>query len=175
MCLEQCRWRFLVFQLVKCGICCFACTGSFNAGHEILTDKNPHAKDLFEAEQSDLLDDLYEIPQRSCDRKVINLGCTVLSGKSIETKASVPSTYSSRLSRKHIVFLYDQQIYVLSVLPASQVNEFVKRVRACKIHILVIGHLRKQLPSVFGKKSAYYKVLDNMHEHFDSVSSLMPN
>lgn len=29
---------------------------------------------------------------------------------------------------------------------AHQVNEFVKRVRAAKIHFLIIGHLRKQMP-----------------------------
>lgn len=40
-----------------------------------MTDKNPYAKDLFEAEQSNLLDDLYDIPQRSCDRKVSNICC----------------------------------------------------------------------------------------------------
>ncbi|GMH45278.1 hypothetical protein BSKO_13235 [Bryopsis sp. KO-2023] len=97
---------------------CRVYIGSFNAGKEIETDKNPYAKELFEAEQANLLHDLFEIPQRSCDRKV---------------------------------------------------NEFVKRVRAAKIHILLIGHLRKQLPSMFGKKSASNKVLDNLHEHFDHV------
>ena len=43
----------------------------------------------------DLLHDLYDIPARSCDRKV---------------------------------------------------NEFVKRVRAAKIHFLIMGQLRKQMP-----------------------------
>ena len=47
---------------------------------------NPYGKPLFEAEQKQLLADLYDIPQRSTDRKI---------------------------------------------------NEFVKRVRAAKIHILV--------------------------------------
>lgn len=52
--------------------------GSFNAQHEIVTDKNPHAKELFEAEQQDLLNDLHEIPQRSCDRKVCYNPCIVI-------------------------------------------------------------------------------------------------
>lgn len=38
--------------------------------------------------------------------------------------------------------------------PPVQVNEFIKRVRALKIHLLVMGHLRKQLPSMFGRQKA---------------------
>jgi hypothetical protein len=44
--------------------------GSFNSDAPINTDKNPHCKELFLAEQQQLLADLYEIPHRSCDRKV---------------------------------------------------------------------------------------------------------
>lgn len=50
-----------------------------------------------------------------------------------------------------------------------QVNEFVKRVRAAKIHILLMGHLRKQLPSMFGKNKAVDKVLANLPDHFNAV------
>ena len=44
--------------------------GSFNAGVPVRQDLNPAGAELFEKEQDDLLYDLYEIPQRSCDRKV---------------------------------------------------------------------------------------------------------
>lgn len=44
--------------------------GSFNADKPIRTDMNPSGEELFQKEQSDLLQDLFEIPQRSCDRKV---------------------------------------------------------------------------------------------------------
>ena len=44
--------------------------GSFNSNRKVSTDKNPNGKELFEAEQDDLLNDLMEIPFRSCDRKV---------------------------------------------------------------------------------------------------------
>ena len=61
---------------------------------------------------------------------------------------------------------------VLSFIEATnvKVNEFVKRLRAFKIHILIIGELKKHMPSMFGKKSASSKVLGNLHEHFDQVS-----
>ena len=55
------------------GCCCQVCKvyiGSFNADKPIRTDMNPSGEDLFNKEQADLLQDLFEIPQRSCDRKV---------------------------------------------------------------------------------------------------------
>lgn len=96
---------------------CRVYIGSFNAGNAIREDVNPTGKMLFEREQEDLLHDLYDIPSRSCDRKV---------------------------------------------------NEFVKRVRAAKIHFLIIGHLRKQLP-YFGQKKAQEKLLDNLEQEFKQV------
>ena len=43
---------------------------SFNASQPIRADVNPAGRGLFEREQEDLLHDLYEIPARSCDRRV---------------------------------------------------------------------------------------------------------
>jgi EH domain-containing protein 1 len=93
---------------------CRVYIGSFNATSPIKEDINPACKSLFEKEQEDLLHDLYDVPARSCDRKV---------------------------------------------------NEFVKRVRAAKIHFLIMGHLRKQMP-YFGQKKAQAKLLDRLQEEF---------
>lgn len=49
---------------------CKVYIGSFNADKPIREDVNPYCRDLFEREQNDLLQDLFDIPQRSCDRKV---------------------------------------------------------------------------------------------------------
>ena len=51
---------------------CKVYIGSFNADKPIRTDMNPSGEELFQKEQSDLLQDLFEIPQRSCDRKVMS-------------------------------------------------------------------------------------------------------
>ena len=51
----------------------------------------------------------------------------------------------------------------------AQVNEFVKRVRAAKIHILIMGHLRKQMPSMMGKQKAQDKLLRDLPTHFAHV------
>ena len=96
---------------------CRVYIGSFNASSPIKQDINPSCTALFEKEQEDLLHDLYDIPARSCDRKV---------------------------------------------------NEFVKRVRAAKIHFLIMGHLRKQMP-YFGQKKAQAKLLDRLHEEFLNI------
>jgi len=49
---------------------CKVYIGSFNADKPIRSDLNPAGLELFEKEQADLLQDLYDIPQRACDRKV---------------------------------------------------------------------------------------------------------
>ncbi|KAI8474973.1 MAG: P-loop containing nucleoside triphosphate hydrolase protein [Monoraphidium minutum] len=97
---------------------CRVYIGSFNAGKPIDASRNPECVGLFEKEHAALLEDLHEIPARSCDRKV---------------------------------------------------NEFVKRVRALKIHMLLMGAVRKAMPSVFGKGSAQRKILDELPEIFYEV------
>lgn len=48
-------------------------------------------------------------------------------------------------------------------------NEFVKRCRACRIHLLLMGHLRSKLPSMFGKEKAAKSILAELPEHFRQV------
>eukprot|EP00887_Chlorella_sp_A99_P005433 scaffold1.g5433.t1 len=102
---------------------CRVYIGSFNASQPIREDVNPSCKALFEKEQEDLLHDLYDIPARSCDRKV---------------------------------------------------NEFVKRVRAAKIHFLIMGHLRKQMP-YFGQKKAQARAAGGLQLQRQTVERLMDN
>jgi len=63
---------------LRCMQVCKVYIGSFNADKPIRTDMNPSGEELFNKEQADLLQDLFEIPQRSCDRKVCSLWYTVL-------------------------------------------------------------------------------------------------
>ena len=51
-----------------------------------------------------------------------------------------------------------------------KVNEFVKRVRAAHIHVLILGHLRKQMPTMMGKQKAQDKLVANLEEEFYKVS-----
>ena len=51
-----------------------------------------------------------------------------------------------------------------------KVNEFVKRVRAAKIHALIVGHLRRQLPPVVGRAKAAAKLLADLPAQFAHVA-----
>jgi hypothetical protein len=52
---------------------------------------------------------------------------------------------------------------------SPQVNEFVKRVRAFRIHLLIMGHLRKNMPAMFGKDKAQRKMLERLPDIFFQV------
>merc|ERR1711939_1052192 len=43
-----------------------------------------------------------------------------------------------------------------------KVNELVKRARLAKVHALLIGHLRDEMPSVFGKEKAQAKLTEGI-------------
>ena len=46
-------------------------------------------------------------------------------------------------------------------------NELVKRVRLAKAHAHIVGHLKKEMPSMFGNKGkAQAKLLGGLEDHF---------
>jgi len=47
-----------------------------------------------------------------------------------------------------------------------KVNELVKRVRLAKAHAHIIGHLKKEMPSMWGKDKAQRKLLETLEDHF---------
>ena len=50
-----------------------------------------------------------------------------------------------------------------------KVNELVKRVRLAKAHAYIVGHLKKEMPSMWGKEKAQAKLMANLEEHFLKV------
>lgn len=58
------------------------------------------------------------------------------------------------------------------IIPYLQINEFVKRARAAKIHAHIIGHLKKEMPAMMGKAKAQQRLIDNLETEFAKVSSL---
>lgn len=108
--------------------------------------------DLFEKEQEDLLADLTDIPKKACDRRVCCYSSSgLIPGFTVLCK-------HGQEPAKHFQwkFLY-------------QINEFVKRARAAKIHAYIISHLRKEMPAVMGKAKAQQKLSDNLEEEFRKV------
>lgn len=51
-----------------------------------------------------------------------------------------------------------------------QINEFVKRARAAKIHAHIIGHLKKEMPAMMGKAKTQQRLIDNLPDEFAKVS-----
>ena len=50
-----------------------------------------------------------------------------------------------------------------------KVNELVKRVRALRVHLLLLQHLKKLMPALMFKQSKAAKILEAMPEHFLTV------
>lgn len=51
-----------------------------------------------------------------------------------------------------------------------QINEFVKRARAAKIHAYIISHLKKEMPAMMGKAKTQKRLMDNLEEEFAKVT-----
>lgn len=50
-----------------------------------------------------------------------------------------------------------------------QINEFVKRARAAKIHAYIISHLKKEMPAMMGKAKTQQRLIDNLEDEFAKV------
>jgi EH domain-containing protein 1 len=53
-----------------------------------------------------------------------------------------------------------------------QINEFVKRARAAKIHAYIVSHLKKEMPTMMGKAKAQQRLIDNLEGEFVKVMHL---
>eukprot|EP00127_Corallochytrium_limacisporum_P002458 Clim_evm15s128 gene=Clim_evmTU15s128 len=47
-----------------------------------------------------------------------------------------------------------------------KINEFVKRARLAKVHACIIGHLKQQMPAMFGKEKAQAKLIEDLRTEF---------
>lgn len=52
---------------------------------------------------------------------------------------------------------------------SEQINEFVKRARAAKIHAYIISHLKKEMPAMMGKAKTQKRLIDNLEDEFAKV------
>jgi len=53
-----------------------------------------------------------------------------------------------------------------------KVNEIVKRARLARVHAYIIGHLRKEMPAVFGKRSAQRDLIKDLQGEFLKVQQI---
>ncbi|KAF9291795.1 hypothetical protein BGZ68_002174 [Mortierella alpina] len=53
-----------------------------------------------------------------------------------------------------------------------KVNEIVKRARQAKVHAYIIGHLKKEMPAVFGKTSKQQELIRDLDKEFLKIQQL---
>ncbi|CAO3567626.1 unnamed protein product [Mortierella alpina] len=53
-----------------------------------------------------------------------------------------------------------------------KVNEIVKRARHAKVHAYIIGHLKKEMPAVFGKTSKQQELIRDLDKEFLKIQQL---
>lgn len=126
----------------------FCCHSSFNDKPINEGAIGPIGKELFEREQEDLLNDLKDIPKKACDRRVRSRSLYYVDFH-CEVKCD---------------------IYICNDLYILQINEFVKRARAAKIHAYIISHLKKEMPAMMGKAKTQQRLIDNLADEFAKVS-----
>jgi len=77
--------------------------------------------------------------------------------------------WSRELLQREMADLLNDLKNVPKNAAVRKVNELVKRVRLSKAHAYIIGHLKKEMPAMFGKDKAQAKALANLEEHFLKV------
>ncbi|CAG8704115.1 3372_t:CDS:2, partial [Cetraspora pellucida] len=50
-----------------------------------------------------------------------------------------------------------------------KINEIVKRARISKVHAYIIGHLKKEMPSLFGKESKQKELIEKLDKEFVKI------
>lgn len=121
---------------------------SFNDKPINVAAAGPLGQELFEREQEDLLADLRDIPKKACDRRVSWINIFLLRSIFVLLREGITGFF------------------------LAQINEFVKRARAAKIHSYIISHLRKEMPAMMGKAKAQQRLIDNLEDEFKKVTLL---
>ena len=75
----------------------------------------------------------------------------------------------ARLFAREQAALMDDLAEVPARCCDRKVNEFVKRVRALRVHMLLVGAARRAMPAVFGKEKAQRRLLDELPQIFREV------
>lgn len=68
-------------------------------------------------------------------------------------------------------WLLNELMRLPSVSAERKVNALVKRIRLIKVHLCILSHLKKNMPSMIGRSSVRQKLLDNLEKVFETVSN----
>ncbi|CAH8457117.1 unnamed protein product [Schistosoma bovis] len=78
---------------------------------------------------------------------------------------------------RHLFELESQDLFKdLRSLPSNaamrKLNDMIRRARLAKVHAYIIGHLKKQMPSIVGKNKKKQELINNLQQIYDSISRL---
>ncbi|XP_050404638.1 EH domain-containing protein 3 isoform X1 [Patella vulgata] len=77
-------------------------------------------------------------------------------------------------SNRRLFELEEQDLFKdLQSLPRNatlrKLNDLIKRARLAKVHAYIISHLKKEMPSVFGKDNKKKELINKLQDTFDSI------
>lgn len=130
---------------------CRVFVGSFNGGEAIREDVNPNCRDLFHKEYDDLMEVRLWPPVLASRTLHYGFGFGVMLDRRAQELHSMPQRSCDR-----------------------KVNELVKRVRALRVHLLLLQHLKSKMPALLFKQSKAAKILEDMPDHFLTVRPSPP-
>ena len=103
----------------------------------------------------------------------------IFSGAEV-TRIYVGSFHDEKLLRPEFKTLFDKDRDVLmnhvkklpSLCGMRKVNEMVKRISLNIVHVCILGHLRSKMPLLYGAEATKRKLIENLQETFDEVSTM---
>uniref|UniRef100_A0A3Q0KCZ7 Eh domain containing/past-1-related n=1 Tax=Schistosoma mansoni TaxID=6183 RepID=A0A3Q0KCZ7_SCHMA len=80
-------------------------------------------------------------------------------------------------ANRHLFELESQDLFKdLRSLPSNaamrKLNDMIRRARLAKVHAYLIGHLKKEMPSIVGKNKKKQELINNLQQIYDTISRL---
>ncbi|EFA79769.1 hypothetical protein PPL_06588 [Heterostelium album PN500] len=79
---------------------------------------------------------------------------------------------TEKLLHSEMVDLIKELLMLPKNSAIRKVNDLVKRARSAKVHALIIGHLRNEMPNVFGKDSKQQELIKNLDKEFQKIERM---
>lgn len=87
-----------------------------------------------------------------------------------QTPLQNPET--EKLLHDEMVDLIKELLLLPKNAAVRKVNDLVKRARAAKVHAIILGHLKNEMPAVFGKESKQAELIKNLDQEFTKIERM---
>ncbi|GAM18969.1 hypothetical protein SAMD00019534_021440, partial [Acytostelium subglobosum LB1] len=79
---------------------------------------------------------------------------------------------TEKLLHSEMVDLIKELIMLPKNSAIRKVNDLVKRARSARVHALIVGHLRNEMPAMFGKDSKQQELIANLDKEFQKIERI---